>query len=87
MPVPKLVWAVAHVLLGLILLAAYRKTDTPFKNMLICAGLGILALAGISLTAGYTDITLGMNAYTLATSAILGVPGVILMLLFNLLFK
>lgn len=87
MTTAKLIWASVHVVMGIALLVACKRSGSLIKNLLICSMLGMLALALVVSTAGYTQLNLEFNPYTIATSVILGLPGVILMLLLNLLFR
>lgn len=74
-------------MLGIGVLIACKKTGALLKNLFICSLLGLLALTAVVFTAGYTELNIEFNPYTIATSVILGLPGVILMLLLNLLFR
>ena len=86
MTTAKLIWVAVHAVMGIALLVACKKTGALIKNLLICSVLGLLALTLVVSTAGYTQLNLEFNPYTITTSVILGLPGVILMLLMNLLF-
>ena len=85
MAATKIVWIILHILLGIILLIGCKKLKTPIKNLLFCGILGVLGLLAVSFTAGYTGVAISLSPYTIATSAILGLPGVILLLALNLL--
>ena len=87
MTTAKLIWAAVHVVMGAALLIACKRTGALIKNLLICSVLGLLALTLVVLTAGYTQLNLEFNPYTVSTSVILGLPGVIMLLLLNLLFR
>jgi pro-sigmaK processing inhibitor BofA len=62
--------------------AAHQKH--PFRGILADALCGIAALALVNLSAAYTGITLPINAYTAFAGAVLGLPGIILLLALHL---
>lgn len=53
------------------------------KSFLFSGALGFLALAAVNLTGQYTGVFLAVNRLTLASSGLLGVPGVTLMVILN----
>lgn len=53
------------------------------KSFFASALLGLLALALVNLTCGYTGVSLAVNRLTLAASGVLGVPGVTLLVILN----
>ena len=74
--------------LGLVLLflavAIIRLFKTPLKLALRTAGntaLGFGALWALNLTTAYTGLSLGLNLFNALTIALLGVPGLGLLLL------
>lgn len=69
------------IVLGLLLLIRYRKA---LKVWLLSAAGGLAALGLVHLTAGLTGILLPLNVFTLLVSVVLGLPGTIGMLFFNL---
>lgn len=55
------------------------------KNFLISAVLGFAALAAVNFTSSYTGAFVPITRLSLATSGILGIPGVTLMVILNAL--
>lgn len=55
------------------------------KQFLLSAVLGFLALALVNWTAGWTGVALPVNRLSIAASGLLGMPGVTLLVLLNLL--
>ena len=55
------------------------------KSFLTSAALGLLALAAVNLTAPYTGVAIAVNRLSLAASGVLGVPGVTLMVILNMI--
>lgn len=55
------------------------------KSFFISALLGLLALALVNLTGPYTGVFLAVNRLSLAASGVLGVPGVTLMVVLNMI--
>lgn len=79
---------VESLALGLVLLflavAIIRLFKTPLKLALRTAGntaLGFGALWAVNLTTAYTGLSLGLNLFNALTIALLGVPGLGLLLL------
>lgn len=79
---------VESLALGLVLLflavAIIRLFKTPLKLALRTAGntaLGFGALWALNLTTAYTGLSLGLNLFNALTIALLGVPGLGLLLL------
>lgn len=79
---------VESLALGLVLLflavAIIRLFKTPLKIALRTVGntaLGFGALWAINLTTAYTGLSLGLNLFNALTIALLGVPGLGLLLL------
>ncbi len=55
------------------------------KQFLISAVLGFLALGLVNFTAQWTGVALAVNRLSIAASGLLGIPGVTLLVLLNLL--
>lgn len=79
---------VEKISLGLVLLfllvALWRLFKTPLKLALRLAGntaLGFGAVWALNLTTAYTGLSLGLNLFNALTIAILGVPGLCLLLM------
>ncbi len=79
-----LMWAVG----GGCLLAVARAAAAgrhPVRSVLAGALCGVSGLAAVALLSPYTGVTLPLNAFTGFVAAVLGLPGVILLLLIPLL--
>lgn len=55
------------------------------KNFILSAIFGLTSLLAINLTAVYTGIELVVSKLSLLTAAVLGIPGVITMLIMNVM--
>lgn len=76
------------VLGGLCLLLVARAAAAshhPVRSVLAGAVCGVAGLAAVALLSPYTGVTLPLNAFTGFTAAVLGLPGVILLLLIPLI--
>ncbi len=74
---------------ALCLLAAGRaaaKSRHPVRSVLAGAVCGLGALAALALLAPWTGVALPLNRFTGFVAVVLGAPGVVLLLLLNLLF-
>ncbi len=58
----------------------------PFRTMLITALCGLLAFAVVCISGIFTGVTLPVNPWTVACSALGGIPGVATLLFFKLIF-
>lgn len=76
------------ILLGAICLLAVARAAAagrrPVRSILGGALGGIAALGAVALLAPYTGVVLPLNAFTGFAAAVLGMPGVILLLLLPL---
>jgi hypothetical protein len=63
------------------LLLAYRQCRHPYLTFIVTAALGAGAHLLVFYTAPYTGINLALNSYTIICSALLSVPGVVMLLL------
>ncbi len=81
----QIVWLGLDILLGILLIVGCKKMKASFRGWLLCAVLGFAGLLAVTFTAGYTGISMSINPCTAVTSVVLGLPGVILMLVLNLL--
>lgn len=77
-----LILVVICVLSILIISAKLKK---PFRLMLLNSFLGIAIFLILYFTKKYTEVTVAINYYTVLGSAIFGIPGVIGVLILNLL--
>ncbi len=66
---------------AIILLVGLFKTRRPVGSLFASCLQGGIAYTAIALTSTMTGISIGINLYSLITSLILGIPGVILMLI------
>lgn len=62
------------------------RTKTPFKTMLFYAFLGVVTLAIIKLTSPFSGVNIPLNGYTLGASAVLSIPGTIMLLILRVIF-
>lgn len=75
--------------LGLTLLFIFFfaiKSRKFFKTIFLNAILGILAVAVLNLTSGFSGVYIPLNYYSAGTSAVLGLPGVLGLLVANFIF-
>lgn len=61
-------------------------TKKPFKTIFFYAFLGVAAFALIDLTSKFSGVYIPVNYYTVGSSAALGLPGVICLLLLRIIF-
>ena len=57
------------------------------KKFIAGAATGFAALAAIDLTSSFTGIFLAVSGWSIAISAVLGLPGVVSMLLLKIIWK
>ncbi|MBQ3133757.1 MAG: pro-sigmaK processing inhibitor BofA family protein [Clostridia bacterium] len=82
-------WVLVGVFGGGGLLAvviALLKSGRPIRRVLSTAVQGICALAAVNVTGMFTGVTLGLGWVTGAVAAVLGLPGVVGLLLGQLIF-
>lgn len=72
---------------ALALLIFAVKGGKPFKRLLLNAFLGIAVMAVIDLTAKFTGVHIPVNQYTVAGSAVFGIPAVCGFLILPIIFK
>ena len=75
---------IAAILAGFFLIALIRVFSRPLRlvlRLLLNTLLGFLALGAVNLTAGITGFALGLNLLNALVIAILGLPGLVLLLL------
>lgn len=73
------------LLVGITLLVLYFRGGRLLRSIFFTAFSGFAALSAVLLLARFVDINLSLTPLSILTSGILGVPGVFLMLVFNLL--
>lgn len=76
----------AIIIYGIFLLAFALKTKKPLKTLMLSALIGIIALVCVNLTSGLTGVMLHINGWTVVTSAVVGIPGVLAMLTLRILW-
>lgn len=69
----------------MLLLKKLSKTGHIIRSVLLAALSGLLALTAVNLCSGFTGVWMPVSRLSVACAAILGVPGVIAMLLLQLL--
>ena len=73
----------------LLLVVVVKILAAPIKGILkflLHAGLGLLILFGVNMVGGFFDFYIPFNIVTVLVAGLGGVPGVILLILINLLF-
>ena len=58
----------------------------PLRAVFGCTACGLAALALVNLLAPYTGVDIALNRFTAFVGAVLGLPGVILLLVLNTIF-
>ena len=83
-------WGIGLMFFGAFLLSALAhyisKSKHPFKRSLLSMAVGILTLVAVNLSGSVTGVYLPISLVSVCVSAFGGVPGVTLMLGFNLFF-
>lgn len=77
------------ILAAFLLFSALRLFAAPLKlalRVLLNTALGFLALFLLGLTEGITGFSLGTNLFNALTVGILGLPGLVLLVLLQMLF-
>ena len=70
----------------ILMVKLYIKTGRPFRSALGNMSLGLLGLLGVNLASPLTSISLTYNIFTVFTSLVLGLPGIISMLAVKLMW-
>lgn len=68
------------------LIALARHTGLLRRIALSCGG-GLAALGAVNLSGLLTGVSLGLNVWTFGVSAVLGVPGVVMMLFLKWMWR
>lgn len=68
-----------------ILLILHIKTRKPFRSLILHSALGLAFLAAVDLLSFFTGIAIPINAYSLTSSAVFGMPAVCGFLILNLI--
>ena len=61
-------------------------TKKPFKTIFLYAFLGVAGIILVNLTSKFSGVYIPINAYTLGSSAALGIPGTMSLLLLRIIF-
>lgn len=72
-------------LFALILLFLHIKSRRPFRSAAVNALLGIAAVAVVNLTARFSGVHIPLNVWTLPFSAVFGIPGACVIIIFETL--
>lgn len=86
MDILKLVFIILFVIYGIFMLIFALLEKRPFYTLFMFMAFGVLVLLTLNLISPFTKIALPINPYTVAGSAVCGVPGVITLLLLKLIF-
>lgn len=82
-----IIWLIfAGIFSVLLILHVAAGTQKPFRRALGSALNGLIALVLVNITGGFTGVTLPVSLLSLGISAGLGIPGVTMMLLLNLIW-
>lgn len=82
-----IIWLIfGGIFIALLILHAATGSKKPFRRALGSALNGLIALVLVNVTGGLTGVTLPVSLFSLGVSAGLGIPGVTMMLLLNLIF-
>lgn len=69
------------------IMRAMIKSGNVLKSLVVSALQGVSALFALNIIGAVTGITLSVNAFSMILTAVMGIPGVILLLLTNIIFK
>ena len=82
----KIIFICTCVIYGFLYFIFAAGTKKPFKTIFLYAFLGILGFVAVNLTTKFSGVYIPINAYTLGTSAALGLPGTISLLILKVIF-
>lgn len=77
----------AAVISGICVLLWIFKSPKGVRSFLISALQGLAALFAVNLSGMVTGVSVALNYWTAGVSAVLGLPGVISLLIMNIIFK
>ena len=81
------IFSIILVCMYLIILAVFaKKSGSFFRTLLLSALSGVATMAMINVLTRFTGVTLPVNMYTVLSSAVLGIPGVLGLLVVRLFF-
>lgn len=72
---------------GLWLLVAVLRSGKPIRTLLSSAMQGLCALGLVNVLGAFTGVSLGFSWLTTGAGLMLGIPGVIGMLVLNIVFR
>ncbi|MBQ1243306.1 MAG: pro-sigmaK processing inhibitor BofA family protein [Clostridia bacterium] len=75
------------ILSGIIILAVTLRNEKPFKNIFLSLFSGIGSLFAVNIASAITAVSLPVNTLTLSVSAVGGIPGVVLLLISDVLLS
>ena len=82
-----IIWLIfAGIFCALLVLYVAAGSKKPFRRALGSALSGLVALVLVNITGGFTGVTLPVSLLSLGVSAGLGIPGVTMLLLLNLIW-
>lgn len=73
------------IIFSIIWLYGFFKTKNPIKCFIRSGIIGMISLIAVAFISNFTRLYIGVNLASFITSAVLGLPGVILMVVINLL--
>lgn len=81
----KISFIIILVIYIIFLLYFSYKNGKIIKTLLISALSGIITFTAVNLLSSLTGITISVNAWTLGSSAVFGMPGVLGLLIFRMI--
>lgn len=75
------------ILSGIIILAVILRNEKPFKNIFLSLFSGVGSLFAVNIASAITAVSLPVNTLTLSVSAVGGIPGVVLLLISDVLLS
>lgn len=72
---------------GIIILAVTLRNEKPFRNLLLSLFSGVGSLFAVNIASTLTSVSLPVNALTLIISTVGGIPGVVLLLISDVLLS
>ena len=70
---------------GVIILSVTLRSEIPFKNLLLSLFSGVGSLFAVNIASALTAVTIPVNAFSLLISATAGIPGVVFLLISDVL--
>ena len=80
-------WIVLACVIGLAVLVAAVRSRRPLRSLFGSGLQGLCALGLVNFLGAFTNVAMGVGWLTAGTAAALGIPGVIALLLLNLMFS